>query len=149
MPSDAAGIAASGIAEADVEAPRRAHQRAMRIDALRHGDGVGERHIDDLAVAPGNHTVEASGGDQVDRMDAKHRADQAVDRVGLAAALDMAEHGDAGLSAGQAGERLAEAVAGPAIARAPAAVALINLLAPRVLCPPGDGDQGVASATPA
>src|SRR5260370_5947283 len=111
MPPDATGIAASGIAEADVEAPRRAHQRALRIDALRRGDGVGERYIDDLAVAPGDHAVHVSGSDQVDRMHAKHRAAQAVDRTGLAAALDMAEHGDAGLGAGQAGKRLAEAVA--------------------------------------
>ena len=71
-------------------------QRAGGIDALRLGDRIGERHIDDPAILPGDHAVEPAGGGEIDGMDAEGRGDEPVGGVGLAAALDVAKHGDAG-----------------------------------------------------
>jgi hypothetical protein len=59
-------------------------QRAGGIDTLRLGDRIGEWHVDDPAVLPGDHAVEAAGRDEIDGMDAKGRGNQPIGRIRLA-----------------------------------------------------------------
>src|SRR5260221_13426874 len=144
--SCASELRISGIAEADIEAARGMDQRAGGIDTLRLGDRIGEWHVDDPAVLPGDHAVEAAGRDEIDGMDAKGRGNQPIGRIRLAAALDVAEDGDAGFGAGPASELLAEELADAAERCAATAVSALDLLAERVPDRLGDDDQSAAAA---
>jgi len=96
----------------------------VRVDAADAAHHLFERHVDHAAVPPGDHAIEAALPDQLDRMDAKGRAEQPVARVGRTAALNMAKDRDARLRARGVGDHRGDIMPDPAISSAPRGVGL-------------------------
>src|SRR6185437_4642139 len=84
-----------------------------------------------------------------DGVNAEGRGDHAVAPGRLAAALHMAQHGDARIGARQVGERIAQRVADAAIGDAAARLLALHALALGVLDRFGDDDEGEVAALPA
>jgi len=80
---------------------------------LQLGGRLGKRHGDDVVPAERGHLPELAGEREIGRLEAEARRQHAVAGRGAAAALDVAEHRDAGLEARPlldlASERLADA----------------------------------------
>src|SRR5260370_38704554 len=117
----------SAVPERDSEAARRAYQRTKGINGLGRHDGIGERHIHHGAILPGDHAIEAAARHQVHGMDAEGLCHQPIAPGRRAAALDMPEHGDTNLGAGEWAQHLREAVTDATIA---AGLALPHRLTP-------------------
>ena len=88
------------------------HVVHLRGDGASLG-GFGQGDGDDLIGAQGDAGSESPGEDEIDGGDAEARAENAVESGGGAAALDVAEDGDARVVAGSlldlAGENLPDA----------------------------------------
>src|SRR5690606_38653252 len=73
---------------------------AVRRDLLEPVQRRRQVHLDDLGALQGDHLPEPALGDQVDGAHAEAGREHAVEAGGGAAALDVAQHGAAGLDPG-------------------------------------------------
>src|SRR5581483_9181022 len=91
------------VAEGNLDGACGLHHLAIGLDYAKMIDRVGDWHGRDLVVLIRDHVAEFPLADHLDGVDAKPRAEDAVERGGCAAALQMAEHAGARFLAGARG----------------------------------------------
>src|SRR5678815_2130703 len=110
-------------AELDPDALGGAHELAARVDELQLLRRLLDRPRHEVAVLDRGDVAELALGDHLDRLDAELGGELAVERARRAAALDVAEHGQADVVIGLGADRVGEALAGTAELLLPGRVA--------------------------